>query len=260
MILTVTLFLLTGIIGGFLAGLLGIGGGLVVVPALYFYFGLDPATAPYAMHLALGSSLAFVVINSGFAAFTHARMDGVLWHEVRALAPGLAAGSLLGAALADSLATESLARGFGVFMLAMAALTVFGARLQFRGGGRKWHSLVAGLPMGTVASLVGVGGGVMVVPWLLARGARAASAVASSSMCTVIVAVLGTIGYMLFAESLPVKGAVGHVHWPAVLAIAATAFPTAQIGARLAHRVPQVALRRGFAVLLVLVGLNLIFG
>lgn len=255
--LTIAMFALTGAVAGLLAGLLGIGGGLVVVPVLYFHFSADPVTAPYAMHLALGSSLAFIVINSGIAAWTHARLDGVRWREVSWLAPGLALGGLAGAALADMLSTEALARFFGGFLLAMAVWMVFRSAAAGRTA-PQWLSAVIGLPMGTVAALAGVGGGVMVVPWLLARGHAAAHAVSTSSICTVVVAAVGVSGYILFGEPVPVDSVIGYVHAQAVLGIAITALLTAQVGARLAHRVDQKLLRRVFAGLLVVVGARLL--
>ncbi|HEX7047898.1 MAG TPA: sulfite exporter TauE/SafE family protein [Gammaproteobacteria bacterium] len=257
MISTVLLFAVAGLAAGFLAGLLGIGGGLVVVPLLYFWFSGDPVAAPYAMHLALGSSLAFIVINSGMAALTHARLDGIRWAEVRLLAPGLAIGSLAGAALADLLPTNVLAGYFGIFLLLMAALMVFRIPRDFQGTPSR-HSAWIGIPMGTLAALAGVGGGVMVVPWLFSRGYRAAHVVATSSVCTVVVAAVGVGGYLLFADPVPLPGVIGYVHWQAVLGISITALLAAQFGARLAHRVDQRLLRRGFAVLLVIVGVRLL--
>jgi len=254
---TLLLFALAGLAAGFLAGLLGIGGGLIVVPLLYFHFNADPATAPNAMHLALGSSLAFIVFNSGFASWMHMRLDGVRWQEVRRLAPGLAIGSLAGAAVADWLPTEMLARFFGVFLLAMAVLMVAGRAGEVRQP-PQWVSMIIGAPIGMLAALAGVGGGVMVVPWMLARGHRAAHAVATSSVCTVLVAALGTVGYVLFADPVPLRGATGYIYWPAVIGIGVTALLTARFGARLAHRVDQKLLRKGFALLLVIVGLRLL--
>lgn len=254
----ILMFAFTGLVAGLLAGLLGIGGGLVVVPMLYFHFSANPVTAPHAMHLALGSSLAFIVINSGIAAWTHARLDGVRWREFRLLAPGLAAGGLAGAALADNLSTVALARFFGSFLLAMSAW------MLFRPAGTRRDvpeslSYVIGLPMGTLAALAGVGGGVMVVPWLLARGHSAAHAVSTSSVCTVVVAAIGAAGYIFLAESLQLDGVTGYVHWYAVLGVAVTALLTAQIGARLAHRIDQRLLRRIFALLLAVVGARLLY-
>lgn len=257
MLTTLLIFALAGLAAGFLAGLLGIGGGLIVVPLLFFHFSADPATAPFAMHLALGSSLAFIVINSGFASWTHMRLDGVRWEEVRLLAPGLVIGSLAGAALADRLPTEFLARFFGTFLLAMAALMLFGRNAKFRRP-PQWLSAVIGAPMSLLAVLAGVGGGVMVVPWLLARGHRAVHAVASSSVCTVLVALLGSVGYAWFADDVELRGSTGYIYWPAVIGIALMAMLTARFGARLAHRVDQRVLRKGFAVLLVVVGTRLL--
>ncbi|HEX7031294.1 MAG TPA: sulfite exporter TauE/SafE family protein [Gammaproteobacteria bacterium] len=259
MIATILMFAAAGLAAGFLAGLLGIGGGLVVVPLLYFWFSNDPVAAPYAMHLALGSSLAFIVLNSGIAAWSHAKLDGVRWAEARLLAPGLALGSLAGAALADGLPGDVLVRYFGGFLLVMAALMAFRAPRPAPAG-RSRHSAWIGIPIGVVAALAGVGGGVMVVPWLFSRGYRAAEVVATSSVCTVVVALVGVAGYLLFADPVPLPGVIGYVHWQAVLGISVTALFAAQFGVRLAHRVDQRLLRRAFAVLLVVVGLRLVMG
>lgn len=251
--------MLAGLGAGLLAGLLGIGGGLLVVPVLFFVLSQDPVHAGYAMHVALGSSLAFIVINSGMATLTHQRLGGVRWREVGWLAPALIAGGLLGAAIADQLPTAWLQRWFGGFLIVMAAY-LFIQRIPDLPNrmARSWQSAVAGLPIGMVASLAGVGGGVMLVPWFLSRGFRTADAVGTSSACTVLVALVGTIGFALISDPVPLKGATGYVYWPAVAAFAITAMVTAPFGARLAHRVNQRSLRRGFALLVLLVGIKLL--
>ena len=251
-------FLLAGLLAGFLAGLLGIGGGLIVVPLLYFIFSADAQAAAHAMHLALGSSLAFIVLNSGSAAIAHARLGAVRWVEVRWLAPGLLAGSLGGAWLADQVSTDGLRIWFACFLLAMSIYLFLQRLPEFERSWPRAISLLVGLPIGGLASLAGVGGGVMVVPWLMARGIKPAHAVATSSVCTVLVAMLGAIGYILFAPSLPLSGTSGYVYWPAVLTIAATSMLLAPVGARAAHRVNQEKLKKGFALLLLLIGLRLL--
>lgn len=244
---------------GFLAGLLGIGGGLIVVPVIFFVLSQDPAQVDFAMHVALGSSLAFIVLNSGIAAFMHWRLGGLRWREVAWLAPGLLLGSLLGAKLADGLSTLMLQRWFGGFLVVMAVYLFLQRRPPLPKSGKPWASAIAGLPIGGVAALAGVGGGVMVVPWLLARGHKASVAVATSSACTVIVALVGTLGYILFASHTPLPYSTGYIYWPAVLAFGATAIFMAPLGARAAHRIDQAKLRRGFALLVGLVGIRLFF-
>lgn len=257
---TLLIFLLTGVLAGFLAGLLGIGGGLVVVPVLFFIFSTDAATAEDAMHLALGSSLAFIVLNSGIAARTHARLGGVRWEEVKWLAPGLVSGSLLGAFVAGLLPTSALRLWFGVFLLLMAVWIFLQKKPALETRVPRFVSIVAGIPIGGLASLAGVGGGVMVVPWLMVRGFRPAQAVATSSFCTVIVAAIGSVGYAVFATEVPLAWTTGYIYWPAVLGIAMTALVFAPLGAKAAHRVNQKILRKGFAVLLLVVSVRLIMG
>lgn len=260
MLTNLVIFATAGILAGFLAGLLGIGGGLIVVPVIFFVLSLDPATAGFAMHVALGSSLAFIVINSGMAAFMHWRLGGMRWRELAWLAPGLVAGSLAGARLAEEFSTDILRRWFGGFLLFMAIYLFVQRRLPLPESDRPWSSTVAGLPIGVIASLAGVGGGVMVVPWLLARGHHAAVAVATSSACTVVVALIGAAGFMVFASESPLPYSTGYVYWPAVAAFAVTAVFTAPLGARTAHRIDQSKLRRGFALLVLVVGIELLLG
>lgn len=252
------LFIAFGIIAGFLAGLLGIGGGLVIVPVLFYILSQDAQHAGYAMHVALGSSLAFIVFNSGTAAIAHARLGGLRWRELGWLAPGLVLGAMAGSALADELSSQLLQRWFGGFLLLMAAYLFIQRQPPLPDTRREWISIFAGLPIGTVASLAGVGGGVMVVPWLIARGYKPAVAVATSSASTVVVALVGAGGYALFASRTPLPWSTGYIYWPAVLAFAATSVFTAPLGAKLAHRIDQARLKRGFALLLALVGLKLL--
>lgn len=258
MIETLPVFVVAGIAAGFLAGLLGIGGGLIVVPAMFFMLSRDPVHADYAMHVALGSSLAFIVINSSISAFMHYRIGGLRWREIGWLTPGLVIGSLLGAQLADLFTTLVLQRWFGGFLVVMAIYLFVQRRPPLPKTDRPWVSTIAGLPIGTIASLAGVGGGVMVVPWMLARGHRAVVAVATSSACTVIVAIVGALGYSLLASRTPLEWSTGYIYWPAVAAFSVTAIFTAPLGAKLAHRIDQSKLRRGFALLVAIVGIRLL--
>lgn len=256
----IVIFAMTGLVAGFLAGLLGIGGGLIMVPILYYVFSAQPDTAPHAMHLALASSLAFIVLNSGAAAWMHHRLGGVRWREVLLIAPGLAFGGLAGAALAGQLGSDILRGWFASFLIVMALyLLLHRARVEAKRIPEMFSAII-GLPIGMVAALAGVGGGVMVVPWMIFRGHATAIAIAISSICTVLVALLGAIGYMWFANAPEFAHATGYVYWPAVFATAITSMLVAPYGAKVAHRVDQQSLKKGFAILILLVGVKLLFG
>lgn len=256
-------FPLVGAVAGVLAGLFGIGGGIVVVPVLYLFFrqmGIDEA---YRIHLAIGTSLAIIVFTSISSLVAHHRRGAVLWPAVRVLAGGIVLGGLLGAALAHAMSFATLRTAFGLLVIVIALYIVLGYRpppsrtLPGLTGGT-----LAGIAMGAIASLAGIGGGVMTNPFLLWCGAPMRNAVATAAACTFPVALSGTLGFVVsgWPVTAGVAGATGYVFWPAVAGIAVGSTLTAPLGARIAHAVPVQGLRRAFAALLVLVGLRMLLG
>lgn len=256
-------FPLVGIVAGTLAGMFGIGGGIVVVPALYFFFAQIGIEVDYRIHLAIGSSLAIIVFTSISSVIAHHRRGAVIWPAVFRLGPGITIGGLLGAALAHALTFAALRTAFGLLVVIIALYIVLGYRPPaqralpgFAG------STVAGIGIGIVSALAGIGGGVMTNPLLLWCGATMRAAVATAAACTFPVAVAGALGFMIsgWRATAEVAGATGYIFWPAVAGIAAGSMLTAPLGARIAHSVPVRGLRRAFAVLLVLVGIRMLAG
>ena len=255
-----------GALSGLLAGLFGIGGGLVIVPALNAVFAaglvaMDPATR---MHVAIGSSLAVIVFTALSSARAHHGYGAVLWPAVRGLAPGVVVGALLGAWLADALATRSLEIVFGVFAGLMAVQIGFSPRVE-AGASRPLPRLPAylgaGTVIGTVSALGGIGGGIMTVPYLAWHSVPLRVAVGTAAACTLPVALSGALGYAVAGQGAPMPaGSSGYLYWPAILVIAAAAMLAAPLGARLAHRLPVHQLRRLFAVLLVVVAADMLMG
>jgi len=253
-----------GACSGLLAGLFGIGGGLVIVPALnaVFVAGLVAMPADARMHVAIGSSLAVIVFTAFSSARAHHGYGAVLWPAVRGLAPGVVAGALLGAALADMLATRALEVVFGVFAAAMAVQIGLAPRVEPADEGRLPRLpgfLGAGTVIGAVSALGGIGGGVMTVPYLAWHAVPLRTAVGTAAACTLPVALAGAVGYAAagWGAALP-AGASGYLYWPAIAMIAVAAMLTAPLGARLAHRLPVRQLRRLFAVLLLLVAADML--
>ncbi|KAB0665429.1 sulfite exporter TauE/SafE family protein [Oryzomonas japonica] len=239
---------------GILAGLLGVGGGLVIVPMLTFLFTAQQLPAAYILHLALGTSLATIMFTSVSSMRAHHGRKAVDWGVVRRITPGILAGTFLGSWLASHLSTGFL-KGFFVAFLYYVALQMLldikpKAQRQLPGvvGTSGVGSLIGG-----VSSLVGIGGGTMTVPFLLWCNVPMRNAIGTSAAVGFPIALAGAVGYAvngLSAAALP-SYSIGFVYLPALAAVACASFATAPLGAKLAHSLPIPKLKKFFALLLV---------
>lgn len=254
---------LLGVFSGILAGLLGVGGGLVMVPVLVFLWqpeivGGVPLGGAQTVQLAIGTSLAVIVFTSISSVTAHHRRGGVIWPVFWRLTPGVLFGAFLGAALASSLPQDVLKTVFGVFELLVAAQMIFGAHvMKQRGMPGPIGMGVAGSAIGAVSALVGIGGGTMTVPFLSACKVKMRQAVGTSAACGLPIAIGGALSYVMLGwgnAQLP-SGAAGFVYGPALLGIAATSILFAPLGAALAHSLPTPVLKKIFAGFLILLGL-----
>lgn len=242
-----------GMLAGFLAGYLGIGGGLVVVPALTWMFRHDSATADQAVHLAVATSLSTMLVTSLSSIIAHHRRGAILWGEVRRFVPGLLAGAVAGALLADHLPTGQLARVFGVFALVAGLQLVLDRHRerQLPLPGMALTGSVSGV-IGMVSSMVGVGGGSMTAPWLMWHGVRAQAAVATAAACGYPIALAGTASFAMLGEGG--DGLLGYVHLRAFAGIAVFSMLFAPLGVAMVHRTPPQLVRRLFGAMMLLVG------
>ncbi|PKM22929.1 MAG: hypothetical protein CVV10_01730 [Gammaproteobacteria bacterium HGW-Gammaproteobacteria-14] len=264
MIELLLLFLALGAIAGLLAGALGLGGGVVIVPALlaiYHLIGFPPAINA---QLAVATSLATIAVTSLSAIRAHHRHGAVRWPLAINLSIGIIFGAFLGAFLASHIASAQLARLFGIFAMIIAvqmALSSQGQRVsgEERLPGRGPLMLVGGI-IGTLSGMFGIGGGSMTVPLLSAWRVRMQQAVAVSAVCGLPIALGGGLGFVIAGWQHPElpPGSVGFVYLPAAAGIVLTSFPLARVGARLAHALPATTLKRAFAVVLFLIGLKLV--
>jgi uncharacterized membrane protein YfcA len=246
-----------GCVAGLLAGLLGVGGGLVLVAALALLLPSQGVPAAAAMHAALATSLASVIVTAAASARAHHRRGSVLWKTAAWLLPGLLLGGWLGSLLATRLSGSSLR----LFVIAYCLLAAVQLLLQWPrprtldhdgstapvGGGLS----LAGVVIGVVSSLVGIGGGSMTVPVLIWRGVSPVRAVGTSSACGVAIGLASASGYAFGhgAAGMP-WGSLGYVFVPAAIGIALTSVLMAPYGAALAHRLAPGTLRRVFAIFL----------
>lgn len=255
------LYPLLGIVAGLLAGLLGIGGGLVLVVALVWLLPSQGVPVESAMHAALATSLASIVITAAASARAHHRRGSVAWPTAAWLLPGLLVGAWLGSRLATRLDGDFL-RWFVVAYCVIAALQLVSDWPRVRTGTttapRGALLSVAGTVIGAVSALVGIGGGSMTVPLLIWRGVTPVRAVGTSSACGVGIGLASAAGYALLptATGMP-TGSWGYVFLPAAIGIALTSLLMAPYGARLAHRLSGAALKRTFAAFLVLMAVLL---
>lgn len=259
----ILVYLGVGAAAGFLAGLFGIGGGLIIVPALVYCFALQGVSAAVAVQLAVGTSLASIVFTSLSSVWAHHRHGNVDWSVWRLLAPGIAVGVTAGAVVAANLSGESLKLIIGVFALVIAVQMALdikpkaGRVLPGRGA-----LLGGGLVIGSLSALFGIGGGSLTVPYLTWCNVRIQQAVATSAACGLPIAVVGALSYGVTGWSrseLP-EWSTGFVFWPALLAIAVCSTPAARLGANLAQHLPAKILKQSFALFLFLVGAQFIFG
>ncbi len=254
-------FPLTGLLAGLGAGLFGIGGGFLIVAILSFVFASAGVPTGIIMHLAIGSSLASIIFTSISSLWAHHQRGAVLWPVFMRLLPGLVTGTLAGAWLADTLNTLGLRVFFGA--LALAAAIQIG--LELRPAGHRAlpaapGMTAAGVVIGAVSALAGIGGGAASNPFLLWCNVGIRNSVATAAACGLPIALAGTIGFVIsgWGEAGLPGGSTGFVYWPAVLGVALTSVLSAPLGARLAHSLPVRTLRRAFAVLLALIGLRMI--
>ncbi len=259
----IALYALTGVFAGFAAGLFGVGGGLVVVPVLLALFaikGIDPSAA---VHLAIGTSLATIVITSVSSTLTHRKRGNVDWSIFKRYGLGLVAGAIIGSITADMTPGPILRIAFGVFCIIMAAQLAFGGQPKPSRELPSFGPLTgAGIVVGWISSLFGIAGGGMTVPYLLFHNVKTKMAVGTSAAAGFPIAVTGAIGYYftgLDNLQLPPYSA-GYLYMPAFVAIVVLSVPTAKFGADLASRLDPLLLKRCFAGFLTFVGCILVFG
>lgn len=262
--LSLVAMLALGAVAGFLAGLLGIGGGIIIVAALVVLLPGVGVPREAVMHVALATSLASIIATSIASSLAHFKRGSVIRASLVRLAPGMLVGGWLGALIADRLDGDWLRLGFAGFCLLMAwqlarkpAPTDAGPGIEPAGA-----DLVPwGIGIGAVSALVGIGGGSLTVPLLIAKGARAVRAVGTSAACGLAIALASAAGFAWYgrdADGLP-AWSLGYVYLPAALAIAATSVVAAPYGVATAHRIGGTWLKRVFALFLGAMGLALAF-
>uniref|UniRef100_Q478J1 Probable membrane transporter protein n=1 Tax=Dechloromonas aromatica (strain RCB) TaxID=159087 RepID=Q478J1_DECAR len=255
-------YLLTGACAGFFAGLLGVGGGVVVVPVLTMIFAWLGFPGREVLHLALGTSIATILFTSLSSLRAHHAHRAVLWPVMRALTPGILIGTSLGAGLAVAISSRALSIFFVGFMLFVALQMIANLRPQPSRNlpGRAGLGL-AGIVIGAVASLAAMGGGALTVPYLIRCNVNPHQAIGTSAAVGLPIALGGTLGYIWNGWAHPglPPGSLGFVYLPALGIILLASVLAAPLGARLAHRLPVIVLKRIFAGLLLILSAKMLW-
>ena len=256
-------YIFLGAIAGVLSGLFGIGGGLVIVPSLVWLYTIQGIQEEFVMLMAVATSLATINVTSLSSVYAHhSRHHAVLWDVVCKLVPGLVIGALLGAVVADSLPTDLLRMVFAVYLMG-AGLQIWNTNKTTNNTelGLKYPFVLAGGVIGTLSSVLGIGGGTLTVPYLVRKRIAMGNAVAISSACGLPIALFGTVGYMVLgwnSSELPQPN-FGYIYLPAFVGIISASFFCAPVGAKLSHKIPGEKLKRVFAVLIWIIGIKLMW-
>ncbi|MBU3565571.1 sulfite exporter TauE/SafE family protein [Polynucleobacter sp. MWH-HuK1] len=252
----IAMLMLCGSISGFLAGLLGIGGGMILVPFMILVFNHQGFNQEVIVHMAIATGMATILFTTTSAIWAHHKHGSIDWKLVASLSPGLIVGSLVGGSeIFEALNTSWLSLFFAIFIVYTSIQMLLNKKPK---PGRDLPSPVGlfgfGSFAGALSSLVGAGGAFITVPFMLWCNVKPHVAMASSSGLGFPIAAAATIGYMYGSwghPNLP-SGSLGFVYLPAVVCIAVVSIFTAPLGAKMARKLDVAQLKRIFGVMLLM--------
>jgi uncharacterized membrane protein YfcA len=254
-------YALAGAFVGFLAGLLGIGGGMTLVPILAAMFLAQGMTPEHNVHLALGTCMASIMFTSGSSVREHHRLGAVDWAIAKRMCPGMIAGTLASTSAAGFLPQRALAITFAFIVYAGAVQILLGRKpTATRTLPNPAPLFAVGAVIGAISGLVSAGGSFLSMPFLMLCGVPVRTAIATAAAMGIPIGMIGTIGYIGTGWNVPnlPSWSLGFVHVAALLPLVATSMFTAPYGARAAHRMPVATLRKIFACSLFLLATKMI--
>jgi len=258
----ILLLLLAGSIAGFIAGLFGVGGGIVVVPVTLWALNYQNIESEYIQHIAVGTSLTVMVFTTFVSSLGHYRKKAIQLKIFRNMAPGIVVGSIIGSMLASYIPSKSLQIVFIVFAYLVAVKTLVGFNPNSSWNLPKPSGIFGvGSIIGSVSGLLGIGGGVFNVPFLLACKVPVKKAVGTSATLSWSVAISGTIIYMWSGAqigNLP-EGTLGFCYLPVAITLVITTSIFAPLGVRLTHALPEKLMRIVFGLMLLAVSTQILF-
>lgn len=259
------IYFCTGIGAGILSGLFGLGGGIIIVPSLLFIFTQKEFASSHLMQFATSTSLAAMLFTTGMATWSHSRRHNVQWSLLKFMVPALLVGALGGAWLVRMLSTQTLRYAFVVFIGILGIQIILGAKkeeilLPHSRAHAKPILLLFGLGVGVITSLLGIGGGVLMIPFFMWFGLPMVKASATSIACVFPTILTGALASAFIAkdiQGLPPQ-TWGYVYWPAALMIGVASLLGTPLGVYLAMRLPVPLLKRLFGGLLLIAAWRMI--
>lgn len=259
-------FFFVGIFAGIAAGMLGVGGGIVTVPAMIFllpFFGVVPDSAIY---IAIATSLLLIIPTGIVSAYAHHRYQSIDWVSVRRLLPGLIFGSIIGVYCVSIIDATFLKGLFASFLVVVAIRMLLKQEndsiqkvVEDKQIGFSWSFLLPGVSIGWVSAMMGVGGGTMTVPYLVRRGIDIKKAIGSSAFCGIPIAVVASFAFVFVQMKTNNMPTISLIYWPAFVGIVLGALSFAPVGAWLSRSLNRNILRLSFSGLLLLVAARLLF-
>jgi len=253
-------FLLLGSIVGFIAGLLGVGGGGIMVPALTFIFLQQGVHIDTVMHLALGTSMASIIVTSFSSLLAHQKHKTINWEIVKLMSIGVILGTFSSTFVASYLSSFYLGLFFTLFMgyVAIQMLLKKQSKNVIKNI-NKGSLLIASTGIGAISALVSIGGGSLTVPYLTSKNIDIKKAIGTSAAIGFPISVAGTLGYLINGWNSEYSDSLGFIYLPAVFLISIASFITVPYGVKLAQHLPVKILKKVFALLLVALSLKMLF-
>ena len=257
----IVIFLLLGSVVGFFAGLLGVGGGAIMVPILTSFFLYKNVPVESVVHLALGTSMASIIMTSASSLYAHQKHQGVVWRIVKIMAPAVLIGTFAATYFVTHISSRHLAIFFALFMAYVSIQMFLNIRPKpSRTTPGKLALLTAGSGIGATSAVVAIGGGSLTVPFLAWYNIPLKKAIGTSSAIGFPIAVAGTLGYLVngWSSAYQQEYLFGFIYLPAVVLISLVSYFTAPLGVKLVHRLPVPVLKKVFAVFLLLLGVKML--
>ncbi len=258
----ILLYLMLGAFVGFMAGLLGVGGGGILVPLLVTIFSYQGVGQESVVHLALGTSLACMIISSASSIYAHASKGTVVWEVVYGMAPSIIIGAFLVTRIAAEVNSTYIALFFALFMALVAAQMFLNWKPKPNQAPTKFRGLfIAGTGIGSVSSLAAVGGGFLAITYLSYKNIDMNKAIGTSAAIGFPIAIAGTIGYMMggWSKTLNDPYTFGFIYLPAFLVISLASFIAVPFGANYSANLPERQLKKTFAIVSLLLSVKMIY-
>lgn len=258
----ILLCLLVGAVAGFFAGLFGIGGGLLIVPVLVYLLPIVGVPEPLLMSTALGTSFATIVITGFSSAQRHHKLGNVVWSAVKVLAPSIMVSVFICGFFIGKLDRDISSKLFACLVVYLAVKMVLSIKPKTNKTVKPLttqSSIIGGILIGMASSAAGIGGGGFIVPFLNSRGIDMKKAIGSSAFCGMLLGTSGMFSFMLsgLGNAAMPEYSLGYIYFPAVLCITATSFFTSKLGATATSKLPVPTLKKGFALLLITIAVDM---